>query len=69
MMAVSLVAGAFLVGITTAALGLMAWLLSGAPTLIARGVRASARGGSDAAACDSGRPAPRPGATPERPDR
>lgn len=67
MVAVSLPAALFVLTITGGAVGLIAWLLSGAGVVVTRSVRASARPGSDADACGSDHPGPTPAAMPEPP--
>ena len=64
MLAISFIGAAFVVGISAGGLGIIAWLLSGAPTVVTRSVRASASFGSDGAASGSDRPGPTPAATP-----
>jgi hypothetical protein len=69
MVAVSLPAALFVLTITGGAVGLIAWLLSGAGVVVTRSVRASARPGSGDDASGSDRPAPTRGAMPEPPGR
>ncbi len=67
MLAVTLTGVMFAVAVCAASLGLMGWLLSGAPGPVTRSIRASARGETAGGASGSDRPAPRPAATQERP--
>lgn len=69
MLAISLFGALFLVAVVTAAVGVMAMLLSGAPGVVTRSVRASATTGTDGAASGSGHPAPTPAARPGHPAR
>jgi hypothetical protein len=69
MLAISFLGAAFVVGVSAAALGLIAWLLSGSPTVVTRSVRGSATHGTDAAASGCGRPGPTPVARPARSDQ
>lgn len=69
MVAVSIPAALFVLAITGGAVGLIAWLLSGAGVVVTRSVRASATPGSGDDACGSGHPGPMPAATPEPPGR
>ena len=69
MLAISFLGATFVLGISAATLALIAWLLSGSPTVVTRSVRASASRGSDGDASGSGHPTPTPAARPARPDR
>lgn len=70
MLAVSALGALFVVTIVSAAVGVIAWLLSGTGLEVGGpAVRASARRASGDAASGSGRPAPTPAATLERPGR
>lgn len=69
MLAISYLDAAFLVLVCGAAVGIIAWLLSGSRLVVTRSVRASARSASRGDASDSGRPAPTLDAKPERRDR
>lgn len=69
MLAISFLGATFVLGISAATLALIAWLLSGSPTVVTSSVRASATRGSDGDASGSGHPTPTPAARPARPDR
>lgn len=69
MLAISSPGAAFLTVVCGGAIGLIGWLLSGSRLDVTRSIRASATPETHDAACGSGRRAPTPDATPERPDR
>lgn len=69
MLAVTWPGALFVIAVTAVALGMMGRLLSGAPGLVTRSLRASATTESADDASGSDRPVPMPDATPEHRDR
>ena len=69
MLAISFLGAAFVGGISAAALALIAWLLSGSPTVVTRSVRGSATRELDVGASGCDRRAPTPVARPARSDQ